>query len=75
MLLNLRLRHTLAWWLLAVMLLGALAPTVSRGRAAMQDPRGVSWMEVCTPQGMQRVAAQDERHTPPAQVAEDHCPL
>lgn len=75
MVLNLPLRRTLAWWLLAVMLLGALAPTVSRARAALQDPRGVSWMEVCTPQGMQRVAAQDERHTPPATVVVDHCPL
>ena len=76
MALNLRLHRTLAWWVLAVMLLGALTPTVSRARAAMQDLRGVSWMEVCTPQGLQRVAAQDDGdHPPPATAVLDHCPL
>lgn len=75
MVLNLRLRRKLAWWLLAVMLLGALAPTVSRARAAVQDPRGVNWMEVCTPQGMQQVAAQDVGHAPASAVVVDHCPL
>lgn len=75
MVLNLRLRRTLAWWLMAVMLLGALAPTVSRARAAAQDPRGLSWLEVCTPQGLQRVAAQDDGSAPPAAVMVDHCPL
>ena len=72
---NLRLRHTLAWWLLAVMLLGALAPTVSRARAAAHGTAGVTWMEVCTSQGMTQVAVQYDNRTPPATVVVDHCPL
>ena len=72
---NLRLRHTLAWWLLAVMLLGALAPTVSRARAAAQGASGVTWMEVCTTQGMTQVAVQDDSTPQPATVVVDHCPL
>lgn len=75
MALNLRLRHTLAWWLLAVMLMGALAPMVSRARAAAQGTAGVTWMEVCTPQGMKPVAAQQDNSTLPVTVVVDHCPL
>ena len=75
MVLNLRLRHRLAWWLLAVMLLGALAPTVSRARAAAQGASGVTWMEVCTAQGMQQVAVGDSQDPAPATVVVDHCPL
>lgn len=75
MALNLRLRHTLAWWLLAVMLMGALAPTVSRARAAAQGTAGVTWMEVCTPQGMTQVAAQQDNSTLPVTVVVDHCTL
>lgn len=75
MLLTSRLQRWLAWWLLAVTLLGALAPTVSRARAAAQGQTGVTWMEVCTTQGMQRVAV-DEPYAPaPPTVVVDHCPL
>ena len=41
---------------LAVMLLGALAPTLSRAQAWAQD-RSASWIEVCTTEGMQSVRA------------------
>lgn len=75
MVLNFRHRRTLAWWLLAVMLLGALAPTVSRARAAAQGAASVTWMEVCTPQGMTQVAAQEDNSTPPVTVVVDYCPL
>lgn len=75
MLLNLRLQRSLAWWLLAVMLLGALAPTVSRARAAAQGQAGVTWMEVCTSQGMQQVAIGDSQNPAPTTVVVDHCPL
>ena len=75
MLLNLRLQRWLAWWLLAVTLLGALAPTVSRARAATQGQTGVAWMEVCTAQGMQQVAVNDSQDPAPAKVVVDHCPL
>lgn len=46
-----RLRR-LALLLLAVMLLGALAPTLSRAQAWAQD-RSASWVEVCTTEGLQ----------------------
>lgn len=46
-----RLRR-LALLLLAVMLLGALAPTLSRAQAWAQD-RNTTWVEVCTTEGMQ----------------------
>ena len=72
---NLRLRHTLAWWLLAVMLLGALAPTVSRARAAAHGTAGVTWMEVCTSQGTTQVAVQDDSRSAPDTVVVDHCLL
>ena len=74
--LALRLQILLARWLLAVMLLGALAPTVSRALAASQGQRGVSWMEVCTGQGMQKVAVPDSKEAPDKNtVVVDHCPL
>ncbi len=73
--LNLRLQRWLAWWLLAVMLVGALAPTVSRARAATQGLTGVTWMEVCTTQGMRQVAVSDSQDPSPATVVVDHCPL
>lgn len=48
-----RLRR-FALLMLAVMLLGALAPTLSRAQAWAQD-RSASWVEVCTTEGMQSV--------------------
>ena len=75
MLLTPRLQRWLAWWLLAVTLLGALAPTVSRARAAAQGQACVTWMEVCTSQGMQQVAVGDSQDPAPATVVVDHCPL
>ena len=75
MLLTSRLQRWLAWWLLAVTLLGALAPTVSRARAAAQGQTGVTWMEVCTTQGMQRVAVDEPDAPVPTTVVVDHCPL
>ena len=75
MVLTLRLRRTLAWWLLAVMLMGALAPTVSRARAAELGTAAVTWMEVCTNQGMQKVAVQGQDQSTPDHVVVDHCPL
>ena len=75
MLLTSRLQRWLAWWLLAVTLLGALAPTVSRARAAAQGQTGVTWMEVCTTQGMQRVAVDEPDAPVPPPVVVDHCPL
>jgi hypothetical protein len=75
MVLNLRLRRALAWWLLAVMLMGALAPTVSRARAAAQGATAVTWMEVCTNQGMQKVAVSGQDQSAPDHVVVDHCPL
>jgi hypothetical protein len=50
-----RLRR-FALLMLAVMLLGALAPTLSRAQAWAQD-RSASWIEVCTTEGMQSVRA------------------
>lgn len=75
MVLTPRLRRQLGWWLLAVMLLGALAPTVSRARAASLGATAVTWMEVCTTQGMQKVAVQDQGNSTPVHVVVDHCPL
>lgn len=75
MLLNLRLQRWLAWWLLAVTLLGALAPTVSRARAAALGQAGLTWMEVCTTQGMKQVAVSDSQDPAPIKVIVDHCPL
>lgn len=75
MVFNFRLRRTLAWWMLAVMLLGALTPTVSRARAAVNGATSVTWMEVCTAQGMTQVAALEDDGAPTTAVVVDHCPL
>lgn len=61
---------------LCVMLLGALAPTVSRARASSQGSQ-VSWMDICTTVGTPGTAA----HAPvgdtsqPDMAVVDHCPL
>lgn len=75
MVLNLCLRRTLAWCLLAMMMLGSLAPTVSRARAFLQGAGSVSWTEICTSQGVVNVAVQNDDAPPPATLVLDHCPL
>ncbi|MBP6764886.1 MAG: DUF2946 domain-containing protein [Rubrivivax sp.] len=66
------------WFALVAMLALALAPTVSRALALAQGG-GSAWAEVCTPQGMVRVALDDApRGTPaPAHAGGmlDHCPF
>lgn len=77
MTLTLRLRRALAWWLLGVMLLGALAPTVSRARAWSQGST-VAWVEVCTSEGTRQIAwdtQSDDAPTLPGTPMLDHCAL
>ncbi len=77
MVLNLRLRRALAWWLLGVMLLGALAPTVSRARAWSQGA-AVGWVEVCTSEGTRQIALgtqSDDAPALPGTPTLDHCAL
>ncbi len=50
---TLRLRRGLAWLVLAILLLGALAPGATRWHAA--DQGALSVIEVCTTQGMRWV--------------------
>lgn len=69
-----RFRRLLALWLLVVMLLGALAPTISRAHATLPGS-SVHWLEVCTPQGMQQLAVQGDGPEYPSPVTGDHCPL
>ena len=63
---------------LCVMLLGALAPTVSRARAWSQGMRAV-WVEVCTTDGARQVALDSTPDDAPAHApgmsAIDHCAL
>ena len=64
---------------LCVMLLGALAPTVSRARAWVQGSQ-VSWVEVCTSAGTGRVAVDSSADGPvapalPGMGMLDHCAL
>lgn len=70
----------LSLWLLCVMLLGALAPTVSRARAWSQGS-AVPWMAVCTTAaqadpvlGLSGAAQNDEAPLPGAATL-DHCAL
>jgi hypothetical protein len=61
---------------LCVMLLGALAPTVSRARAWSQGNQ-VPWMEICTTAGTPRSAADAPSGdtTKPGMAVVDHCAL
>jgi hypothetical protein len=75
-------RHlpSFAWLAIVAMLALAMLPTVSRAMAAQGD--GSSWAEICTAQGMKRVAL-DSQPGEPAQPAVpesasghlDHCPF
>ncbi len=70
----------LSLWLMCAMLLAALAPTVSRARAWSQGS-AVPWMEVCTANGTQQIAATTatplpaEPDSPSGQTRVDHCAL
>ncbi len=70
----------LSLWLMCAMLLAALAPTVSRARAWSQGI-AVPWMEVCTANGQQQLAATTATHLPAeqdlpsGQTWVDHCAL
>jgi Protein of unknown function (DUF2946) len=63
---------------LCVMLLGALAPTVSRARAWRQGAQ-INWTEVCTTDGARQVAVDqvpgEDRSPAPAMGILDHCAL
>lgn len=63
---------------LCVMLLGALAPTVSRARAWRQGAQ-INWTEVCTTDGARQVAVDqvpgEDRSPAPAMGMLDHCAL
>jgi len=68
------LRHRwLARLALAVLLLAALAPTVSR--ALLRAGQAVVWMEVCTASGPQRIALTSDSKPAPATPLLDACPL
>ncbi len=59
---------------LCVMLLGALAPTVSRARAWSQGMQAV-WIEVCTTDGARQVALDSTPDDAPSMSSLDHCTL
>ena len=63
---------------LCVMLLGALAPTVSRARAWSQGAQ-INWTEVCTTDGARQVAVDqvpgEDSSPAPAMGMLDHCAL
>jgi hypothetical protein len=62
---------------LCVMLLGALAPTVSRARAWSQGSK-VVWVEVCTTDGARQIAldsAPEQAPAHPGASTLDHCGL
>ncbi|MEY4733708.1 MAG: hypothetical protein RLZZ464_1774 [Pseudomonadota bacterium] len=63
---------------LCVMLLGALAPTVSRARAWSQGAQ-INWTEVCTTDGARQVVVDqvpgEDRSPAPAMGMLDHCAL
>ena len=73
-------RHlpSLAWIALLAMLLLALLPTLSRAMAVAQGESAV-WAEICTAQGMKRVALDSQTSDPAAPEAAgghlDHCPF
>ena len=71
-----RRRQAFAWFALVAMLALALLPTVSRAMAFAQGGGG-AWAEVCTPQGMVRVALDDAPGATPAPAQAgsmlDHC--
>ena len=63
-----------AWIALVAMLAFALVPTVSRAMAF--GIGSSSWAEICTPQGMKRVAVADGDEAPAQAGAHlDHCAL
>jgi hypothetical protein len=70
----------LSLWLLCATLLAALAPTVSRARAWSQGS-AVPWMAVCTTEGAQQTAlnqqgnTQSEEGSMPGAAMLDHCAL
>ena len=60
------------WVMLAAVLLGTLAPAVSRGLAAAEARAG--WVEVCTAGGTKRIPTGDSDPQSPAHAAlGDHC--
>lgn len=67
--------HWVALLCSIVMMLSALAPTVSRALAANGQ---VSWVEICSGDGVQWVLADDaapDQPTPADSNSIDHCPL
>jgi hypothetical protein len=60
------------WLVLCVMVLGAMAPTVSRAVAWGNDVRG---MEVCTAQGSGYLVVGVEHRDSAPQPSLDHCPF
>jgi Protein of unknown function (DUF2946) len=69
----------LSLWVLCVMLLGALAPTMSRARAWSHGTQ-VVWVEVCSADGARQVvqdSAPSDTPTPslPGMTTLDHCGL
>ena len=67
-----RHRRLTVWIALLAMLAFALVPTLSRALAPAQGAS--TWAEICTPQGMRRVALADGDPAPtPASPSLDHC--
>jgi hypothetical protein len=70
-----RYRRT-AWIAMFAILLNGFAPAVSHALAARL---GVTWLEICTPDGLKRVAVRYEGARPDLPpgahvAADDHCP-
>ncbi|MBL8387606.1 MAG: DUF2946 family protein [Hydrogenophaga sp.] len=63
-----RLARRLSGWLLAALLLGTLAPAISRALASGAVSGGAGWVELCTSEGMRWVRVSDapSRDAPPA---------
>jgi hypothetical protein len=73
---SLRNSRRTAWLAIFAILLNAFAPAVSHAMAAHF---GVSWLEVCTPDGLKRIAVEYSAARPDIPpgahiVADTHCP-
>jgi hypothetical protein len=66
--LSLALRRHAAWLVLAALVFGALAPSISRWRAATG---GVAWVEVCSAAGTRTVRVGTDEHASRDQVPGD----
>jgi len=74
--LSLRNRRRTAWVAILAILLNAFAPALAHAAAARL---GVTWLEICTQDGLKRVAIEHRSARPDIPpgahvVADDHCP-